>query len=385
MTAPDRLAADGRRWSRLRAAGAIAALAALAACSQPAHQNGLQETAKYVAHAQHNYKPPGPPEDPWGPYIREASARFDIPDIWIRSLMRVESGGSQFLNGQLITSGAGAMGLMQVMPGTYDGLRDRYNLGDDPFDPHDNIMAGVAYMREMYELYGSPGFLAAYNAGPSRLDDYLANIRPLPDETRRYVAMIGPNLRGIYPNNRSAADQLAMNALPLNIPPGRRYGRPVMVASTNKGSGRVPQRLPVEVAQLPEPPRRGIPAPQQFALVSPPPPPPLQRGGFHFISAANAADSMQVRHGAAASGQWAIQIGAFGSQGLAHNALQSAQEHARVELAVAHPFVASVHQGRTSLWRARMTGMSRDTAIQACEKITHSRGTCVVLSPEAQS
>ncbi len=72
-------------------------------------------------------------------------------------LMRVESGGKEYLNGNLITSGAGAMGLMQVMPGTYDELRDRYNLGDDPFDPHDNIMAGVAYMREMYELYGSPG------------------------------------------------------------------------------------------------------------------------------------------------------------------------------------------------------------------------------------
>ena len=122
--------------------------------------------------------------------------------------MRVESGGKEYVNGDLVTSGAGAMGLMQVMPATYDELRDRYQLGDDPFDPHDNILAGVAYMREMYELYGTPGFLAAYNAGPARLDDYLANTRPLPDETRRYVAMIGPNLRGIYPNNRSAADQI---------------------------------------------------------------------------------------------------------------------------------------------------------------------------------
>ena len=65
--------------------------------------------------------------------------------------MRVKSGGNEYLNGQLITSGAGAMGLMQVMPETYDELRQTYNLGDDPFDPHDNILAGVAYMREMYE------------------------------------------------------------------------------------------------------------------------------------------------------------------------------------------------------------------------------------------
>jgi hypothetical protein len=393
MTEPDRLAVGRRRSggirTSLRSAGAVAVLAALAACSQPAHQDAVQEASRYAAHAHNkNYTPPGPPEDPWGPYIREAAERYDIPETWIRSLMRVESGGKEYLNGQLITSGAGAMGLMQVMPGTYDGLRDRYNLGDDPFDPHDNIMAGVAYMREMYELYGTPGFLAAYNAGPARLDDYLANIRPLPDETRRYVAMIGPNLRGIYPNNRSAADQLAMNALPLNIPPGRRYGRPVMLAGAQpSGGGRLPKRAPVEVAQLPEPPRRGFPAPQEYALLAPPPPvpPPPPHGGFHLISAANAADASPIRRGPAAPGQWAIQIGAFASQGVAHGALQSAQDHARIELAVAHPYVAGVRQGKSVVWRARMTGMSRDTAIQACEKIMHGHATCIVLSPEAQS
>jgi hypothetical protein len=302
--------------------------------------------------------------------------------------MRVESGGQEYVDGNLVTSGAGAMGLMQVMPETYDGLRDRYNLGDDPFDPHDNIMAGVAYMREMYEIYGTPGFLAAYNAGPARLDDYLGNLRPLPDETRHYVAMIAPNLQGIYPNNRSMADQYAMNNLPVNIPPGRRYGRPVMLAGANGGGGgRVPKRMPVEVAQLPEPPRYGGGQLQQVALVTSPPPPPTAssaRHGFRLIASANAAEAVSVRHGATAPGQWAIQVGAYSSQGLAHGALLTAQEHAHVELAVAHPFVASVHQGHAVLWRARMTGMSRETAVQACEKITHGRSNCIVLSPEAQ-
>src|SRR3954471_22356553 len=211
---------------RLRAAGTLAMLTALGACgTNVPHQDAIQESARYVAHAKRNYTPPGPADDPWGPYIREAANKFDMPEIWIRSLMRVESGGKLYLDGNLITSGAGAMGLMQVMPATYDELRDRYNLGDDPFDPHDNIIAGVSYMREMYELYGSPGFLAAYNAGPARLDDYLANLRPLPDETRHYVAMIGPNLLGVSPRTRSPAEQYAMNALPMNIPPGNRYGR----------------------------------------------------------------------------------------------------------------------------------------------------------------
>jgi hypothetical protein len=384
MTSPDRLAAR----PCVRAVSTLAVLAALAACSQgPTHHSAIEESARYAAHAHRTYVPPGPPEDPWGPYIREASAKYDIPEVWIRSLMRVESGGKQYLNGGLITSGAGAMGLMQVMPGTYGELRDRYDLGDDPFDPHDNIMAGVAYMREMYELYGSPGFLAAYNAGPSRLDDYLANVRTLPDETRRYVAMIGPNLRGIYPNNRAAADQLAINDLPINIPPGKRYGRPVMLArATPASGGRVPKRVPVEVAQLPEPTRYRGTTGQQVALVTPPTAPPAPaKGGFQLVKSANAADTAPARRGPAAPGQWAVQIGAFANQGQARSALQVAQSQAKVELTVARPFVATVNQGRTVLWRARMTGMSRETAVQACEKITRGRSSCIVLSPDAQS
>ena len=106
--------------------------------------------------------------------------------------MRVELSGKV-----LDTSPVGAMGLMQVMPETYDELRARYDLGDDPYDPHDNILAGTAYLREMYDIYGSPGFLAAYNAGPRRLDDYLTRNKPLPDETRNYVRKIGPYIAGV--------------------------------------------------------------------------------------------------------------------------------------------------------------------------------------------
>jgi hypothetical protein len=137
----------------------------------------------------HYYPPPGPPEDPWGPYIREAAARYGVPGHWVRAVMRQESGGEQ-----QATSPVGAMGLMQVMPATYEGLRVRYQLGDDPYDPHNNILAGTAYIREMYDRFGAPGFLAAYNAGPDRVDNYLAGRAVLPDETVNYLAAITPNL-----------------------------------------------------------------------------------------------------------------------------------------------------------------------------------------------
>ena len=114
-----------------------------------------------------------------------------MPEQWIREVMRQESDGQE----QAVSS-AGAMGLMQIMPDTFDELRQRHALGNDPFEPRDNIMAGAAYIREMYDRYGAPGFLAAYNAGPSRLDGYLGGGDSLPDETVNYVASIAPRLGG---------------------------------------------------------------------------------------------------------------------------------------------------------------------------------------------
>src|ERR1700760_938286 len=97
-----------------------------------------------------------PLSDGWGALIAEASHRFDIPESWIRNVMCVESGGLTILNGRPITSPAGAMGLMQIMPRTWTYLRDRYRLGADPYDPRDNILAGAALLRELYLQYGYP-------------------------------------------------------------------------------------------------------------------------------------------------------------------------------------------------------------------------------------
>ncbi|RTL91046.1 lytic transglycosylase domain-containing protein [Novosphingobium sp. HII-3] len=130
------------------------------------------------------------PTDPYAAYIAEAAQRFGIPAAWIRAVMRVESA-----NAVRAVSPKGAMGLMQIMPVTWTALRARYALGLDPFNPRDNILAGAAYLSEMYDRYGSPGFLAAYNAGPGRYEEYLAG-RPLPVETRTYVAALLPIIGG---------------------------------------------------------------------------------------------------------------------------------------------------------------------------------------------
>jgi len=119
--------------------------------------------------------------------VTEAASRAGIPESWIWSVMRIESGGNLHA-----VSRAGAMGLMQLMPATWSDLRTRLSLGDDPFDPHDNVLAGASYLRAMHDRYGEPGFLAAYNAGPARYNDYLFRHRPLPLETSHYVSRLAP-------------------------------------------------------------------------------------------------------------------------------------------------------------------------------------------------
>jgi hypothetical protein len=343
-----------------RAGASLSLIGLLAACAGHTPQianSGLtatQEAAVYKSHARATYAPPGPSWDPWGPYVVEASRRFDVPDVWIREVMHVESGGYQFrASGALTTSPVGAMGLMQLMPETYDEVRARYGLGDDAFDPHNNILAGTAYIREMYDAFGSPGFLAAYNAGPARLADYLTHNRPLPDETRRYVYMIGTRITGAWPVNRSPNELLAVNQIPVSIPAGPRWAvhRRVLVASrgrhghqaavryaanTRHVRGQTARASVVEVAEAPEPR-------MHVALAE-------HRGGIHLITPAMAAESM----GAGVGGShWAVQVGTGGG---------------------AH--------GKIS--HTRVGGMTHDAAVHTCQKLAHHKGGCVVVSPAAQ-
>lgn len=163
---------------RLRAAALTAAalLAALAISQGPAL-------------AQETDPPPAPSAvtHPYAPHVADAARRFGIPEAWIWAVMRVESGG----NARAV-SRAGAMGLMQIMPGTWAQLRARHGFGSEPFDVRDNVMAGAAYLREMYDRYGNASaMLAAYNAGPGRYDEHLSRGRPLPAETVAYLARLG--------------------------------------------------------------------------------------------------------------------------------------------------------------------------------------------------
>ncbi|MBP0494686.1 lytic transglycosylase domain-containing protein [Roseomonas indoligenes] len=468
-----------------RAVAAMSVLAALAACGNQPEASGPVTSARSTSTSRiASYDPPGPPSDPWGPYIREASNRFDVPERWIREVMRQESGGRL-----TATSRVGAMGLLQLMPGTYAELNAKHGFGDDPYHPWANLMAGTAYIREMYDLYGSPGFLAAYNGGPKRLENYLWAGGRMPDETRNYVARIGPRLSGeprrrapeeVYaaadigfnpPSRRSSgADPATMLAIreqrrnaaadvqvarlapgtvtrmepipdgstyasspaaaPVQtqlaslgpnvirmepIPDGSTYTQPerVVVAQMDPipdGSTYQREPAPVVVARMdpiPDPPAPSpSAAPRAMAVASAEAAPanmPFERATptsrFSIVPSAQAGTlpaPMTRQNGlppglmragtvmpvapsaAAASGSWGIQVGAFASENLARDAAGQARNGAGNGRAT----VMAVAQGRSTLYRARVTGLSRDAAQSACDRL-RSRGNCMIVSPES--
>jgi Transglycosylase SLT domain len=131
----------------------------------------------------------------WEPLILQASHRFKVPAEWIRAVMRQESSGRTMLAENLpIVSSTGAMGIMQVMPGTYTEMAAQYGLGTDPYNPRDNINAGAGYLKWLHGRYGYPAMFAAYNDGPGNIEDHLHRGRPLPVETRGYIVAIGKSL-----------------------------------------------------------------------------------------------------------------------------------------------------------------------------------------------
>jgi len=177
-------------------------------------------------------------------FITEAANRFGLPASWIRAVIATESGGDRFA-----VSPAGALGLMQIMPATWQFERARLALGADPFSARDNILAGSDYLRAMRDRYGTAGMLAAYNAGPGRYDAYRRGESRLPAETLAYLERLAPVLAGSRLNALPAkrlANPIAWAGAPLFVtrssikPTSVSIAKAVSrVAPTNGDSGRI--------------------------------------------------------------------------------------------------------------------------------------------------
>lgn len=111
------------------------------------------------------------------PVVEEASRHYNLPPPLIKAVIRVES---NFVD--TATSPKGAQGLMQLMPETAKDLQVR-----NPYDIRENIWAGTRYLYMMLEKFGYrlPLALAAYNAGPQRVEKH-QDIPPI-KETQSFV------------------------------------------------------------------------------------------------------------------------------------------------------------------------------------------------------
>ena len=351
--------------------------------------------------------------------------------------MAQESGGEE-----QAVSPTGAMGLMQIEPATYQYLQAQFGLGSDQFDPHNNILAGAAYIEQMYQRYGAPGFLAAYNAGPEDVDEYLAGDSPLPDETVNYLADVTPNLgtqvafSGPFANYQAgsagqASPSLADFASGCDVnaaydpdhpctaaaQTGVIQGQPVIVASASAGTCNADSAYdpddpcsasgscdadtaydpdsPCTPAQTPQ-----MQAPQvQTAEVQPAPAPAAQQPDCGSSAVFNPAcpasviasvESAPPPPSQPASYQpapltqqnWGIQVGAFENAGLAQTVAQNALNQLSSVAADAAVSVSSTSPfGGNILYLARLIHLSAQQAVQACSALNQRQLPCVVVRP----
>jgi hypothetical protein len=151
----------------------------------------------------------GRPVDPkaFDGLIKNAAAKHQVPEELVKAVIKVESN----FNPQA-TSPKGAMGLMQLMPGTARDLGVRR-----PYDPQENINGGTKYLRELLDRYAGnvPKAVAAYNCG-------MANVEKgrLPQETRSYLQLVSRHYGGSQVLSKSHARQPAPApaSAPVSVP-----------------------------------------------------------------------------------------------------------------------------------------------------------------------
>ncbi|MBO1326147.1 transglycosylase SLT domain-containing protein [Acetobacter sp. TBRC 12305] len=381
-------------WQRVRAGLALGALAVLAACAGPSR----------------SYRPPGSALNPWGPYIREASQRFSIPQGWIRAVMWQESGGHQYIHGQLTRSVHGAVGLMQVKPDTYHELAQRYGLGSDPYDPHDNIMAGSGYIRELYDRFGSPDFLAAYSCGPQCMANYRAGSGSLPGYARSYLAAVAPHLNDPVPAVTEPGPEITPLSTPVRVvadstPAPAENENAQADAQAAASDMQAPNAAPVAVASADMPAPESTPGgPADTTVLGPGEPDTTSQAlrapgmaGNGSTGATPAVASPPIMAGTTASstlrgrgpalvwqqnaqtGNAVIQIGAFSTQSRARDALRLAHSTTQA-LNRATDRVEPVQHGAQPIWRTRIAGLPAGRTQAICASLRQQGLSCVTVS-----
>ena len=168
-----------------------------------------------------------PSRDALCSHAAAVAAEHDLPIPFFANLIQQESGFKSH-----VVSPAGAQGIAQFMP----RVARAYGL-ENPFDPVHSLSVSARFLRELLGQFGNLGLAAAaYNAGPRRVQDWMARRGKLPEETRNYVRNITghPAERWARVNAKTEEARLPAHA--------RCPGMPVMEVS-------IPEAAPVKVAK----------------------------------------------------------------------------------------------------------------------------------------
>lgn len=141
------------------------------------------------------------------PIVRERAQALGVDPNLAEALLVQESGGNPNA-----VSPKGASGLMQLMPGTAK------ELGVDPNVPEQNIDGGLRYLKQQIDKFGVAGGLAAYNAGPGRLQRTGMQFDALPPETRNYVPSIMNRAALIAERSGAQPQPTQQRPTPMDIP-----------------------------------------------------------------------------------------------------------------------------------------------------------------------
>jgi hypothetical protein len=227
----------------------------------------------------------------------------------------------------------------------------------------------------MYDRYGAPTFLAAYNAGPDRVDAYLADGTPLPDETINYLASVAPRL----------GSDVAMTG-PLAARAGGATAPSSYVADSNRayaGGGLV---QPASYATDPAAAPQDDPSLRAFdggGLITPAAPTGVLTGQASAV-AVQVAQTRPTRPSLvdpmARSGGWGIQVGAFEDPAISRAAIERARSDAGELLVSSQSAVMPVRR-RVVLYRARLMGLSATSASAACARLTADGADCFTVPP----
>ena len=185
-----------------------------------------------------------------GPVFDAAGQEWNVDPNLLRAVAGQESGGTA--NPDFALSPKGAQGRMQIMPATGQAMGMT-----DPSDPVQSIYAGAKFLSQQLDKYGTPELaLAAYNAGPGRVDDYLAGKATLPNETQNYVPGIAQKHQAITARQRGNGNTSAV----ANPYQSTAAVLPDPTASTPGAAAAMSLAVPVSYTQ---------PAPSQLGQTSP--------------------------------------------------------------------------------------------------------------------